>query len=139
MDPVYFAEQAAVGPLFAIVQNCCDRNRIHQWFADFGQAFESYAQTILRRMYPAPAAPLVDRLELNVVGRARAGGQVEIADACLTGADGIVLFEMKGRWLRDNYAEAEDPEEYLRAPRSCTLVEKNLERAPRVPANLRGR
>lgn len=113
MDPVFFAEHAAVGPLFTIVGKKKTGQERRQCFADFGLAFERYAHSILRRMYPILAPPLVDRLTCPFLGTSAIGEPVEIADACLNDATEIVLMEIKGRWLRDEDAAAPEWEVYL--------------------------
>jgi hypothetical protein len=68
MDPVFYAEKAAVGPLF-VVSEGADRRTSAVLFGAFGRAFESYAGDLLRSMYLKPAAGLVDRLTLKPQAR----------------------------------------------------------------------
>ncbi len=60
LDPVYFAEHAAVGPLFAVAGSITNRARSNECFRDFGFAFEQYCSATLRTMYPKPPHPLFD-------------------------------------------------------------------------------
>jgi hypothetical protein len=117
MDPTFFGEHAAVGPLFAIVRKKTAKKEQDQCFVDFGEAFERYSQSVLQRMYPAPAAPMVARVAFPVAGISREGTEVEIADACLNNVTDVVLIEMKARWLPDECAEADGPSRYVSALR----------------------
>jgi hypothetical protein len=115
LDPVFFAESASVSPLFRILPQ--DKKAGDVILARFGDAFESYSSSILRRMYPSPGGNIVDRLTCNVTGRDRRGNPIQIADACLNNVDDVVLFESKATWIRDDVVEHRDPEEYVRVLR----------------------
>ncbi|MDB5345617.1 MAG: hypothetical protein JWP89_3994 [Schlesneria sp.] len=119
MDPLFFAEHAAVGPLFTLVGHQTSSKARSQCFIDFGYAFEGYARAILRRMYPTPAPPLIDRLSSPFAGQSTAGDEIEIADACLNDATELVLFEMKSSWIPDDAAMESNPEIYVE-----TLLDK---------------
>jgi len=113
MDPVYFAEHVAVGPLFAILGGTTGRES-EQCFADFGHAFEHYCSQLFRRMYPASSV-LFNRLECPVMGADQDGSLIQIADGCLNDLTDLVLFEFKSAWLPDEFTEADDPSRYLKA------------------------
>lgn len=109
IDPIYFAEQASAGPLFAVLKT----TTANKCFEDIGHTFERYASSILRRMYPKSTECLVDRLTVDLQGTNATGNHVQVADACLSDPDTIVLFEMKASWLPDERAESPDPNDYI--------------------------
>ncbi len=117
MDHAFYAETASVGPLFALVQALDRRGEgglINEVFGAFGNAFERYINDLLRSMYPA--SPLLPaRLVCNPRAAIAAGGDVEIADACLNDVREAVLFESKGVFVPDEAAH--DSETYLVALR----------------------
>lgn len=110
MDPVFYAERASVGPLFMIVRDEPQKegNKI---FSAFGNAFEDYALGILRRMYPKPEPPLIDRLTCNCMCKNVQGNEVEFADASLVDAKELVLFEIKAIWLKET-KNSQDADSY---------------------------
>ncbi|MGD9722510.1 MAG: hypothetical protein AB7O59_13475 [Pirellulales bacterium] len=110
LDPVFFEDHAAVGPLFAIANR--ERTRQNEYFATFGESIESYTCDLMRRMYPRPAPPLADRLQYPVIGRSADGSDVEIADISLVDGPDIVLFEVKAVWIRDQDSSSSDPDDY---------------------------
>lgn len=112
LDPVYFAESASAGPLFAVLRLFKNSDEL---FTQFGYAFERYVNSVLRCMYPAPAGNAVNRLACNIRGKDKKGSEVQIADASLNNVDELVLFESKAAWIRDEVVEQSDPEEYIRA------------------------
>ncbi|MEX0679251.1 MAG: hypothetical protein WD063_19400 [Pirellulales bacterium] len=112
-DPVAFSEHASAGPLFAILPGK-SQTEVNQCFSDFGLAFERYANSILRRMYPTPPTPLVDRLACDVPGVKKDGTAVQVADASLSDGQDVALFEMKAVWLAERHADAADPYEYVK-------------------------
>jgi hypothetical protein len=112
MDPVFYAERASVGPLFLISEGA-PRARGNEVFSAFGHAFEAYAGSLLRGMYPVPGPGLVDRLCCDVQGKDRVGRPVQIADACLNDVTKAILFEMKAVWVRDDVVLDDDYERYL--------------------------
>jgi hypothetical protein len=112
IDPVFYAERAAVGQLFLIIDGV-SKAKSDQIFSAFGHAFEQYAWRLLQRMYPTPSPGLVDRLCCDVQGKNRAGQSVQITDACLNDVTEAILFEMKAVWVRDDLIFENDPERYL--------------------------
>jgi hypothetical protein len=112
MEAVFYAERASVGPLFLITAGV-PRATSDQIFSAFGYAFEEYAGSLLRRMYPVPGPGLVDRLCCDVHGRDRAGQPVQITDACLNDVTEAILFEMKAVWVRDDVVLDDNYERYL--------------------------
>jgi hypothetical protein len=127
LDPVFFAESAAVGPLFAILPR--DKTKGNVILTRFGEAFESYTSAVLRRMYPKPKGDVVDRLTCNLVGTDKRGNQVQIADACLNNEYEVVLFESKATWIREDIVEHRDPEEYVRV--LCERYSKRSDDQPK--------
>jgi hypothetical protein len=104
VDPVFLAEKACVGPLFHVGEN--------RAFDAFGMAVERYGQELLRNMYPSGGAgQLYDRLRCPLEGIDEKGKGVELADAFLDGGSECVLFEIKGKWLREDVL-ARVPDEY---------------------------
>lgn len=112
VDPVFYAERGAVGPLFYALQGM-DSGQANQIFAAFGQAFEAYAGEILRRVFPEQPPPLARRLVWNLIGRDGEGREVQLADACLNNVKELVLFEIKAAWVRDDIVVDEEPDRYL--------------------------
>ena len=106
MDPVVLAEKACVGPLFHVADN--------RAFDAFGLAVERYGQELLHSMYPSGGSRvLYDRLKCPLAGRDEKGRLIQLADAFLGGGPECALFEIKGRWLRNDML-AGAPEEYQR-------------------------
>lgn len=54
LDPTFFSEKISVGPLFHLLSQTRD-GKANEIFGAFGLAFEDYANSILRRMYPRRA------------------------------------------------------------------------------------
>jgi hypothetical protein len=120
LDLVFYAEKAAVGPLFALAaawRKRCDDERAKLAFQAFGRAFEGYANGILQNMYPESTL-LSNRLvcNLHATGKKRRRSD-EIADACLNDVSEAVLFECKGVFVPEG--STHDAEKYL-----VTLREK---------------
>ena len=91
MDPVFHVEKAIAGPLFMLT------GHIKDLLPRFGNAFQKYAENILREMFPQ------DRFDLRVADDLllmTPEGKVEITDACLIDADRLLLFEVKAVWIR---------------------------------------
>jgi len=101
LDPLFHIEKAMVGPLFMLTR------QVKDLLVHFGDAFERYAQNILRIMYPKD---LLVGDDLKIMTRE---GEIEIADACLINAEKLLLFEMKAVWVRDDKVSDPDPEEYF--------------------------
>ncbi|HUG69302.1 MAG TPA: hypothetical protein VMM76_16240 [Pirellulaceae bacterium] len=112
LDPLLFAESASAGPLFKILPR--DKKAGDVILTRFGYAFESYSNSVLRRMYPSPKEYVVDRLTCNLKGQDQHGNPIEIADACLNNVDEVVLIESKATWIRDDVVEHRDPRQYVR-------------------------
>ncbi|MBK8253552.1 MAG: hypothetical protein IPK82_12900 [Polyangiaceae bacterium] len=100
-DPVYFSEKSSVGPLFMLAKSLRGDKRANTLFGAFGRAFESYVVDLLRSMYPASAPPLADRLITNVLA-VGPQGDIELADACLLDVNTVILFEVKGAFVRED-------------------------------------
>ena len=119
LDPVFFSEKAAVGPLFAMaaaLKTSGRAKRVNTVFGAFGRAFEDYVLSILRSIYPAPSPHLADRLLCNVK-ESTAQGEVEIADALLLDVNDAVLFEAKAGFIPDGTMHPDSPESYFAALR----------------------
>jgi hypothetical protein len=99
IDPIFMMDRVAVGPLFHVLKICGDR-QVNQLFAAFGDAFERYVHGVLRRAFPKPGADLFDPLTCGLHGRCNTGEQFQL-DACLNYVTDLILFEVKGTWLRD--------------------------------------
>lgn len=125
LDPVFFAESATVGPLFTVLKQTRDKNKL---FEDFGKAFEGYSIETLRYMYPRPAAPIVDVLEHNPEGKDLQDNDVEICDACLNFFNELILFEMKSAWIDDRRADSSNASDYLSALREKYVTNSNGEK-----------
>ena len=97
LDPTFFSEKISVGPLFHLLAQ--GGGKANEIFGAFGLAFEDYANSILRRMYPDRAG-LASRLSCSVAGRDRDSRDFEI-DAVLNDVLQVVVFEEKAAWLKD--------------------------------------
>ncbi|MBC8263560.1 MAG: hypothetical protein H8E47_05490 [Anaerolineales bacterium] len=111
LDPVFYSEKASIGPLFLLTKKKSG-DEANEIFGAFGNAFESYACDILKRMFPDISGVLTKRLSCNIHGTDQAGNEIEI-DACLNDVTEIVLFEMKAVWIREDEILTEDYERYL--------------------------
>jgi hypothetical protein len=117
VDLAFFAEKAAVGPLFTLaswLHSRGERKQAERAFQAFGDAFEDYVTGILRTMYPE--SPLLsNRLVCNARGRLKDGSETEIADACLNDVRRAVTFECKGVFIHVGATrDAETYQESLR-------------------------
>jgi hypothetical protein len=97
LDPAFFSEKISVGPLFHLLGARADK--ANEIFGSFGLAFEDYANSFLRRMYPDRPG-LASRLRYPVTGRDRDGRDFEM-DAVLNDVLQVVVFEEKAAWLKD--------------------------------------
>lgn len=113
IDPVFMNDKLSVGPLFHALKSC-GPDEVRQMFADFGHAVERYAQVILRRAFPIPAAGLFDPLACGLSGTSDRGKQFEL-DACLNYVTDLILFEVKGTWLREEEFAPENSASLLRS------------------------
>lgn len=104
LDPTFFSEKISVGLLFHLLAQARG-GKANEIFGAFGLAFEDYANTILRRMYPDRAG-LASRLRCGVTGRDREGRDIEM-DAVLNDVLQVVVFEEKAAWLKDEVVLAD--------------------------------
>lgn len=117
LDPGFFCDRMIIGPLFHILRDATEENA-NEIFGAFGLAFEDYANSILRRMYPSRRG-LVDRLHCNVNGKNAAGQAFEIdaiLDAILDDTGVVIVFEMKASFLREDAILDETLEGFLNFP-----------------------
>jgi hypothetical protein len=98
LDPTFFCEKISVGPLFHLLARARG-GKANEIFGAFGLAFEDYANSILRRMYPNRPS-LASRLRCPVVGCDRQGRDFEM-DAVLNDVVQVLVFEEKAAWLKD--------------------------------------
>ncbi len=104
LDLAFFAEKAAVGPLFTLASWLSSRGEKRQAepvFRAFGDAFEDYVTGILRTMYPESPL-LTNRLACDLRGRLKDGTTPQIADACLIEVTRAVTFECKGVFIPES-------------------------------------
>ena len=120
-DPVFYSQQASVGPLFHIRRspNC----RGQDAFNAFGQAFEKYTLDILTRMF-ASRGNLINRLVKNVKALDSQGNSIE-ADAILNDVSEIVLFEIKSGFIADNVIVHNDYEVLLHTIREKYSINRS--------------
>src|SRR5574340_840284 len=104
LDSVFHSAKATVGPLFLLTQ------RVANLLGFFGNAFHKYSQGILHNMYPDCTAGQRLIRDLKIKTKA---GESEITDACLIEGRQLVLFEIKGKWIRDDKMMLPDYEEYM--------------------------
>jgi len=102
IDPVFHTDKAAIGPLFMLSRH------IENLMSHFGNAFENYARGVLQIMYPDKNPRLIN--DLKTQSRL---GEEEITDACLIEDEQLLLFEVKGKWIRDDKVLQPDYEQYL--------------------------
>ncbi len=92
LDPTYFLDRFTVSPLFKVLTGGRGDKKA---FIAFGQAFEDYALSILRRMYDAPG--LVQRLFANVPSE-NYRPAFEI-DALINDGPDLVIMEAKAAFI----------------------------------------
>lgn len=129
IDPVFYSEKALVGPLFYILDGCLDE-KANQIFGAYGNAFEKYVFSILKRMYPTTSG-LADRLICNLKGKDRRHQDIQIMDACLNDVTKIVLFEIKSAWIREDMVLDESYEKYLEHIRKKYGISSSIDRTDR--------
>lgn len=112
LDPVFYAERGAIGPLFYALQGM-DSRQSNLLFSALGHAFEAYVGAMLQRALPTRATHQQRRFVRNPIGGDARGGAVQLADACLVHASELILFEMKATWISDRVVAADEPERYL--------------------------
>lgn len=103
LDPTMFYEKIAVGPLFYVVSRAehLRRNGSNRAFGGFGEAFEDYAEGVLRRMHP-PGQGLVDRVIFGAEGADAEGKEFEIDALMVEPVGGImaaIVVETKAVFL----------------------------------------
>lgn len=111
LDLFFYSEKALIGPLFHILRDGANSNRI---FGAFGDSFESYACDILRRVFPESSSEIAKRLYCNMKINAanKKGASFEI-DACLDDVSEVVILEMKAVWIREDKILTEDYATFL--------------------------
>ena len=138
LDPAFFSEKISVGPLFHLLAQARG-GKANEIFGAFGLAFEDYANSILRRMYPDRAG-LASRLVCPVTGRDRGGRDFEM-DAVLNDVLQVVVFEEKTAWLKDEVVLG-DVDVWIAQIRSrygvAAASADGRESDPRVSPSLRG-
>ncbi|MDC3962573.1 hypothetical protein KEG38_52635 [Polyangium jinanense] len=112
VDPVFYSDKFSVGPVFAIAKVARTLNRDNSVFSAFGYAFESYVGSLLRTMYPPSASHLSDRIIFNPQTKTH-NGNVEFADASLDDATDLVLFEIKGVFIKDETLQEDGIDGYI--------------------------
>ena len=100
LDPVFFTEKANVGPLFHLMDAGTPKKTSDALFTEFGHAFETYAGSILRRIYPDPGPHLAKRLYADVRETKNNGAQV--ADFIIDDVSEIVVIEAKSVRIQDD-------------------------------------
>ncbi len=115
LDPTFFGEKISIGPLFHVLKGA-DRAKGNEMFGKFGLAFEDYATSILKRMYPSRPG-LIDRMAYGLRGADAQGQEFEI-DASLTDVTESAVFEMKAAWLREDAMIDDTPDRLLSDIRS---------------------
>lgn len=115
LDPTFFGEKISIGPLFHVLK-AASRGKDNEIFGKFGLAFEDYATSILKRMYPSRSG-LIDRTAYGMRGTDSQGKEFEI-DASLNDVAQSVVFEMKAAWLREDALLDDTPDRLLQDIRS---------------------
>jgi hypothetical protein len=128
IDPVYFGEKMAVGPLFHVLKRSPEK--ANEIFGHFGDAVEAYAGDILDRMFPT-FPRLAKRLERNLFLRGRDGEEAEI-DALLNDVTDIVVFETKAAFLREEKLLPADPSTLIALIRNKYARPKDSEMGTRA-------
>jgi len=113
MDPVLYADKAAIGPLFHLLSENTPRKEANRLFDAFGDAVEAYVCDVLRNMYPDPGEELAKRLICDVHGKDEAGNDIQVADACLNDVIDLTVLEVKAVWVKDDKVLGDGPETYL--------------------------
>jgi hypothetical protein len=116
LDPTFFIDYFIVSPLFKILGRSRSANEV---FGAFGRAFEDYAVSILKRIYPERPL-LVKRLYADVPHRSvNPAFQV---DALVNDGDELVIMEMKASFIREDSLRSLDPEVFLKELRKRYAV-----------------
>jgi len=115
LDPTFFIERVSIGALFHVAKGKGKAESL-KVFTTFGDAFEEYANDILKRMYPRRPG-LVDRVACGLQGSDARGKAFQI-DASLIDVPQAVVFEMKAAFLREEAIVDERPESLIKEIRS---------------------
>jgi hypothetical protein len=107
LDPTFFIDYFTVSPVFRVFGVSRPAMEV---FSAFGAAFEDYAISILKRIYPE-RPPLVKRLYTNVLHR-EANPLFQI-DAVINDAVELVIMEMKSAFIREDSVLSPDPKVFL--------------------------
>lgn len=119
LDPTFFIDYFTVSPMFKVVGVSRPAREV---FSAFGGAFEDYAISILKRIYPEDP-PLVKRLYTNVLHR-EVNPKFEI-DALINDAVELVVMEMKSAFIREESVLSPDPKVFLNDLRKRYAVSDN--------------
>ena len=105
LDPAFHTEKAGIGPLFIVP------NRRKHFLDVFGLAFENYTQDILKR-FCVNSHTNLNNLKVNQIlgDPARPTGEL---DAVILDTPSLILFEIKGKWVKDNPRIDPDYDIYL--------------------------
>ncbi|HTR81896.1 MAG TPA: hypothetical protein VMM58_09720 [Bacteroidota bacterium] len=128
LDPIFYSEKPFVGPLFLLVQNLPAKS--NEIFGAFGRAFEDYACNILKRMFPQDIGALDNKLYRNMQIINDQKSKIEI-DACVNSSSGIILFEMKAVWIKEETILADDSNDFFEHLRERYCAIKNLSKSTR--------
>lgn len=111
IDPILFSEKASIGPLFHLLGKQVTESQANTIFGAFGDAFESYACDILKRMYPHTPG-FAQRLSCKVEGYDEERKGIEI-DAYLHYPKELVLFEMKSAFIPERAILSDSHEDLI--------------------------
>jgi hypothetical protein len=107
LDPSFFVDYFTISPLFKVVGASRSPRKV---FAAFGLAFEDYAVSILKRLYPERPL-LAKRLYTDVLHR-KVNPAFKV-DALINDAEELVIMEMKSVFIREDSLLSSDSEEFL--------------------------
>ncbi|MHB9130421.1 MAG: hypothetical protein ACYDBB_04930 [Armatimonadota bacterium] len=106
LDPTFFSSHAAANPLFSLIGSGIPVNRL---FTAFGDAFEDYCHTGLRRFYPS-SSMLANIFHESVTLNDRSNNNI---DALWDYGKRIVIGEIKAIWIKDEVLLSPNPEDYI--------------------------
>ena len=116
LDPTFFIEYFTVSPMFKVLAGSRPHKEV---FAAFGGAFEDYAMSILKRIYP-DSPRLAKRLSTDV--HHRKVNPAFVVDALVNDADELVVMEMKAAFIREDALLSPDPNVFLKELRKRYAV-----------------